>query len=294
MAGGMESARRAWRWTLAAAAVAGAGTLAGCQSNNAETAWQLIQQQQQEQALARQREDEAENRRKPAEPEMMLSMIAESQRQERYFASLAYIEAFQQKFGNDQRIAVLRAEALRQTGQTASSEQAYRALIGTAQAADGWHGLGLIAGSRGQFEQAADDFARAAKLAPMDPRILGDLGYARLRAGDPAGARVPLGQAAELAPESGKVLANLALLLLVEGEPVRAQNVMDRAKLGDEARSQVLRLAAEIRSQTAAPSGVVPAAGADTAATRVSRGEGIVMPVMSPLMDRLGNGPIVR
>ncbi|WZB77478.1 hypothetical protein WJ972_14235 [Achromobacter insuavis] len=161
-----------------AAAVAGAGTLAGCQSNNAETAWQLIQQQQQEQALARQREDEAENRRKPAEPEMMLSMIAESQRQERYFASLAYIEAFQQKFGNDQRVAVLRAEALRQTGQTASSEQAYRALIGTAQAADGWHGLGLIAGSRGQFEQAADDFARAAKLAPMDPRILGDLGYA--------------------------------------------------------------------------------------------------------------------
>ena len=295
MAGGMESARRAWRWTLVAAVVAGAGTLAGCQSNNAETAWQLIQQQQQEQALARQREDEAENRRKPAEPEMMLSMIAESQRQERYFASLAYIEAYQQKFGNDQRIAVLRAEALRQTGQTASSEQAYRALIGTAQAADGWHGLGLIAGSRGQFEQAADDFARAAKLAPMDPRILGDLGYARLRAGDPAGARVPLGQAAELAPESGKVLANLALLLLVEGEPVRAQHVMDRAKLGDEARGQVLRLASEIRSQSAAPRGVAPsAAAADPSATRVSRGEGIVMPVMSPLMDRLGNGPIMR
>ncbi|KAJ8134028.1 hypothetical protein OY671_012758, partial [Metschnikowia pulcherrima] len=89
------------------------------------------------QASARQREDEAENRRKPAEPEMMSSMIAESQRQERYFASSAYIEAFQQKFGNDQRIAVSRAEASRQTGQTASSEQAYRASIGTAQAADG-------------------------------------------------------------------------------------------------------------------------------------------------------------
>ncbi|MCH4590632.1 hypothetical protein L7A49_33170, partial [Achromobacter xylosoxidans] len=42
--------------------------------------------------------------------------------------------------------------------------------------------------------------------------------------------------AAELAPDSGKVLANLALLLLVEGEPARAQQVMDRAKLGDEAR----------------------------------------------------------
>ena len=118
----------------------------------------------------------------------MLSMIAEAQRQERYFASLAYIDAFQQQFGNDPRVGPMRAEALRQTGQTAASEQAYRALLGTPQAADGWHGLGLIAGARGQYAQAADDFSRAAKLAPTDPRILGDLGYARLRAGDPAGA----------------------------------------------------------------------------------------------------------
>lgn len=132
----------------------------------------------------------------------MLSMIAEAQRQERYFASLAYIDAFQQQFGNDPRVGPMRAEALRQTGQTAASEQAYRALLGTPQAADGWHGLGLIAGARGQYAQAADDFSRAAKLAPTDPRILGDLGYARLRAGDPAGARVPLGQAAELAPDN--------------------------------------------------------------------------------------------
>ena len=114
-------------------------------------------------------------------------------------------------------------------------------MLGTPQAADGWHGLGLIAGARGQYAQAADDFSRA--LAPTDPRILGDLGYARLRAGDPAGARVPLGQAAELAPDNPKVLANLALLLLVEGDAVKAQRVMDQARLGEEARAQVLRLA---------------------------------------------------
>jgi hypothetical protein len=67
---------------------------------------------------------------------------------------------------------------------------------------------------------------------------------------------------------------------------------MDRAKLGDEARSQVLRLASEIRSQAAAPVAAAPAA--DAASTRVSRGDSFVMPVMSPLMDRLGNGPIMR
>ncbi|MFF7399610.1 tetratricopeptide repeat protein [Achromobacter sp. NPDC008082] len=297
----MRRQEGALRWTLMAAAMAAVAGLAGCKSNSAETAWQLIQQQQQDQALARQKEEEADNKRRPKEPEMMLSLISEAQRQERYFASLAYIDAYQQKFGNDPRVAVLRAEALRQTGQVAMSEQAYRALLGTDQAADGWHGLGLIAGSRGQFDQAADDFARAAKLSPMDPRILGDLGYARLRAGDPSGARVPLGQAAELAPDNGKVLANLAVLLLVEGEPVRAQRLMDQARLGDEARGQVLRLASDIRSQRMLPpsasNGAVPAVSAvsaDSAATRVSSGGGIVMPMMSPMMEGLSNGPIVR
>lgn len=286
-----------------AAALAAVAGLAGCKSNGTETAWQLIQQQQQDQALARQKEDEAENKRRPKEPEMMLSLISEAQRQDRYFASLAYIDAYQQKFGNDPRVAVMRAEALRQTGQEVMSEQAYRALLSTDQAADGWHGLGLIAGSRGQFDQAADDFARAAKLSPMDPRILGDLGYARLRAGDPAGARVPLGQAAELSPDNGKVLANLAVLLLVEGEPVRAQRLMDQAQLGEEARGQVLRMASDIRSQrTLAPASAptsmstpTPAqASAEAPATRVSSGGGIIMPMMSPLMEGLNNGPIVR
>jgi Flp pilus assembly protein TadD len=261
MNGATESSSRAWRCVLVVTVLAAGAGLSGCKTNNAESAWQLIQQQQQEQALLRQKEDEAQSKSRPKEPEMMLSMIVEAQRQERYFASLAYIDGYQQKYGNDARVAVLRAEALRQTGQAALSEQAYRALTATDQAAEGWHGLGLIAGSRGQFDQAADYFSRAAKLAPMDARILGDLGYARLRAGDPAGARVPLGQAAELTPESGKVLANLA----------------------------VLRLAAEIRGQLA------PAAGASYApATRVSSGEQAVMPLMSPLMDGLGNGPIVR
>ncbi|MBB1593741.1 tetratricopeptide repeat protein [Achromobacter sp. UMC46] len=294
MAGATGSRQGALRWTLLAAAVAAAAGLSGCKTNSAETAWQLMQQQQQDQALARQKEDEAEGRRRPKEPEMMLSLISEAQRQERYFASLAYIEAYQQKFGNDSRLAVMRADALRQTGQTALSEQAYRALTSGDQAADGWHGLGLIAGGRGQFDQAVDYFSRAARLAPMNARFLGDLGYARLRAGDVDGARVPLGQAAELAPENGKVLANMAVLLLVEGDPAKAQNLMDRAQLGDDARGQVLRLASEIRSHRAPAPMPASAAVGGQAATRVSSGEGSVMPMMSPLMDGLGNGPIVR
>jgi len=279
--------RCAARLGLAAVAMAAmAAGLAGCKTNNVETAWQLIQQQQQEQALARQKEDAAQARRVADAPEMMLSMISETQRQGRYFASLAYIDAFQRQFGSDARVAAMRAEALRQTGQVEQSEQAYRALLGTPQAAQGWHGLGLIAGARGQYAQAADDLARAAQLSPMDPGILGDLGFARLRAGDPAGARVPLGQAAELAPDSAKAQANLAVLLLVEGETGRAQSLMARAQLSGEARLRVLSLAEEIRRQTAA----APSGGPVMAAGDPAPG----LPIMSPLMDRLGNGPIVR
>ncbi len=277
-------------------------SMSGCKSTP-ETAWQLMQQQQQEQALMRQSEDDADARRKPAEPELMLSVIREAQRQERYFASLAYIDAYQQKFGSNPRLALLRAQALQQTGQVDASERAYRALLGTDLAAQAWHGLGLIAGGQGQFDQAADNLSRAAKLAPTDAQILGDLGYARLRAGDAAGARVPLGQAAELAPESMKVLSNLAVLLLVEGNHAGAQRLMDQANLSPETRAQVLQLSSQIRGgaaastaktvavpATATPS-TVAAAGSVTA---VSSSDTMVMPVMRPLMDRFSNTPLIR
>ena len=154
---------------------------------------------------------------------------------------------------------------------------------GTPQAADGWHGLGLIAGARGQYAQAADDFARAASW--RRPRAFWATWATRAcgRAIPPAPGAA--GPAAELAPDNPQVLANLALLLLVEGDAVKAQRVMDQARLGEEARAQVLRLASEVRSQNAPPRWRrhalrTPAAGAAP-----------VSPVVGPMMDRLGNGP---
>ncbi|KAG1249991.1 hypothetical protein G6F66_015417 [Rhizopus arrhizus] len=79
MSGARRSRQGVVRWTLVAAVAATAAGLSGCKTNSAETAWQLMQQQQQEQAMARQKEDEAEGRRRPKEPEMILSLIAEAQ-----------------------------------------------------------------------------------------------------------------------------------------------------------------------------------------------------------------------
>ncbi|MCD0505570.1 tetratricopeptide repeat protein [Bordetella petrii] len=282
---------------LRLAAVLGTMLLAGCQGNKMESAWALIQQQQQEQALMRQSEDSADTRQEPTEPQLMLALIRENQVQGRYFASLAYIDAYRQRFGNSDQLDALQADALRRTGQEAQSEATYRKLLGGAQAAQGWHGLGLLAGARGDYAQAAQDLDRAVKLAPTDPQMLGDLGYARLRAGDSAGARVPLGMAAELDPGNTKILANMALLLLVEGNSLQAQHLMDRANLGQEARSQIFQMASQmqVRAHVPAPmAGTGRSDGTVRQVTQVSSGRDVVLPMLQPVMDRMINPPMVQ
>ncbi|MFJ0716106.1 tetratricopeptide repeat protein [Bordetella bronchiseptica] len=280
--------KRSHRLGLALAAAAPLLLLGGCQTSNVDTAMQLMQQQQQEQALAQQREDADERKRLAAKPELALSLIREAQREGRYFASLAYLDAYRQNFGDSPQVAVMRADALRMTGQIAQSESAYRALTGTDQAAAAWHGLGLLAGGRGDFDQAADYLARATRLRPTDANMLNDLGYALLRAGDPRGARLPLGQAAELAPANAKVLGNLALLLLVEGDYAGARQVMDRAALSPQASQRVQELASQARHAGVSAAAAVPVA---QAAGR----EAMVMPVLQrPVMDRFGNPPLLN
>jgi len=231
--------------------------LAACQSNgDGMSAWRVMQEQQAQQAALQQQERDDDRAQAKSQPQLMLSLIRETQAQGRHFASMAYIDAYIQQFGANPEVNLLRADALRLTGQRAESEQAYRALLGGAQQARAWHGLGLLAASQGNFTQATDDLGRAAQLMPTQADVLSDLGFARIRNGDIAGARVPLGQAAELAPGNAKALANLALLLTLEGEPARAQAIMDRAGLSAAAREQVGVLAREAqlrRTQAAIP-----------------------------------------
>jgi len=281
--------------------------LAAC-ANRADTAMKLIQQQQEEQAMLRQHEAEQERKNAPTKPELMRSMIREAQGQGRYFASLAYIDAYIAKFGHDGRIDAWRADALRLTGQTAQSEAAYRALLHTDQAPDAWHGLGLLAGARGDFSRAAEDLQRAAELSPTNALVLNDLGYARLRAGDVQGAALPLGKASELDSGNPKILANLALLLLVRGDAARADQVMVRAGLDAAARSEVYRLASEVpvrrppQGSSAAVAqraqdGVVRAVARSdgTSTDGVPAGDGFAMPLLQPRMEeRFGNKPLAR
>ncbi len=254
--------------------------LAGCQANSADTARQLMQQQAQEQAQARQQADEDE-RQRVSKPQVALSLIRKAQEDGRYFASLAYLDAYRQQYGDTPESAALRAEAQRKTGQDEASEQTYRGLVNGPQAALAWHGLGLLAGAHGDYAQAADDLGKAARLHPVDAEYLGDWGYALLRAGDTKAARVPLGQAAELAPDNQRILGNLVVLLLVEGDTASAEQVMDRAHLSAQAREQVLDLAARTKVAMAPPPPAVSAAPAAPAAVRAVAAIAPARPVVS-------------
>ncbi|WP_245964942.1 pilus assembly protein [Trinickia dinghuensis] len=181
----------------------------------------------------------AEKAPQPDTPGMYLALIDRMQRQGLYYASLAHIDAYEKQYGATPDSTLLRAQALRETGQPSASAQAYRALLTTPLAASGRHGLGLLAGARGDFGEAARELAQAAQLAPTDAATLSDLGYARLREGDIAGARVPLMQAAELDAHSARIQSNIVLLLLAQGHAKEARALMDEQQFAPAVRAAV-------------------------------------------------------
>lgn len=182
----------------------------------------------------------------PDTPGMYLGLIDRMQSQGLYFASLAHIDAYEKQYGVTPDTILLRADALRMTDQPEASASAYARLLQTPLAARGHRGLGLIAGASGDFGRAVDELQQAAQLAPTDASLLSDLGYARMRAGDISGARVPLMKAAELDQNNPKIASNIALYLLVDGEADRSQALMNQQKFSLDVRAAIRSEAAKI------------------------------------------------
>jgi Flp pilus assembly protein TadD len=187
----------------------------------------------------------------PDTPGMYRALIERMQAQGLFFASLAHIAQFENQYGASPESILLRARAQRETGQLDQSAEAYRGLINTPLAAPAWHGLGLIAGARSDYAGAATALAEAARRSPTDPMVLNDYGYALLRAGNVAAARLPFAQAAELDAANPKIIANLAVYLRVNGETARADAVMERGALAPATRAAVLKLSDRIRADIA-------------------------------------------
>jgi Flp pilus assembly protein TadD len=179
---------------------------------------------------------------------MYLDLIRQMQQQGAYYASLANIDAYRQRYGNSPELRRLQADAMRATGQADAAQQLYEALVHTDQAGAAWHGLGLIAAVQQRNDAAESALAKAVQIDPVNVDYLGDLGYQRLRAGDIPAAHQPLAEAAELSPGSTKAVSNLVLWMLLHGDYAQAAAAMQRANLPAAAREQVQRLATQLQS----------------------------------------------
>lgn len=215
----------------------------------------------------------------PDERKAYLEMIGQMQQQGAWFASLAHVDAFRQKYGNPPELRLLQAHALFQTGQVADAETAYRSVLGTPQAAAGWHGIGLIAAQQNRGTDAEQALAKAVQLDPLNAAFQSDLGFACLRNGHLDAARAPLAKAAELAPDDVKSVANLALWTLLDGDANKAEAMMLSANLPASTRNGVYQLARQLRTDHRT---VLPAP---------SPASGNVQPPGS-MLDRFTNPPL--
>ncbi|BCQ52609.1 tetratricopeptide repeat protein [Burkholderia gladioli] len=182
----------------------------------------------------------------PDTPGMYLSLIDRMQQQGLFYASLAHIDAYEKQYGVSPDTKLLRADALRATSQYDASEETYTQLLNTPLAARAYRGLGLIAGSRGDFTRAAKLLEQSSLLAPTDAATLSDLAYARMRAGDVAAARVPLMKAAELDQKNARIISNVALFLVATGHTQDAQGLMERQQIVPQVRNDILDDAARV------------------------------------------------
>lgn len=199
-----------------------------------------------------------------------LELIARMQQQGAWYASLAHVDAFRQRYGDRPALRLLQADALRETGQADAAIVLYRELSSGPQAAAAAHGLGLIAAHRDDDAGSEQSLARATQLEPLNTDYLGDLGYARLRAGQFDQAREPLAKALELSPGNAKATANLALWAVLRGDTATAERLAQQANLNEDSRRGIQQQAEQIRARLQQRQAA--AAAREMAATRAVAG----------------------
>lgn len=190
-----------------------------------------------------------------------LTLVRQMQGNGMWFASIAHIDALEQRWGVSNDTRLLRADALRQTDQAAASAALYEKLIDTPERAAAYRGLGLLAGAGNNYTRAAEMLERARQVQPTDGLLLSDLGYALLRAQRFDAARLPVLQAAQLLPTSAKVRSNLALYLFTQGQADQARQVMDEARFSASTREAIEQLALQLAPPRQTVSGLAMATG---------------------------------
>jgi Flp pilus assembly protein TadD len=181
------------------------------------------------------------------------ALVRQMQEKGMWYASLAHIDALEQRWGASDESRLLRAEALRHTEQFDAAARLYEQLTRTPLRAAAWRGLGLVAGTQGRYAEAVAHFERARQVNPTDGLLLSDLGFALIMDRRYDEARLPIMQAAQLLPTHPKVRSNMALYLLVQNRPEEAARFMNEAGLSPATREAIERLARGLGHGTAVP-----------------------------------------
>ena len=192
----------------------------------------------------------AEQANQPDTVQTYLDLITQMQQAGQWYASLAHADAFEKQHGVRPESTLLRADALRNTGQLGAAKSSYQSLLATSSKGRALRGLGLLYASQGQYGEAIAQLEQARQLNPIDASLLSDIAYAQMLNGNLPAARVPALQAAQLAPGNARVQLNLALYLLANGQQDDAQRLLQRlsqpqakgaAPLIDQQSTQMLR-----------------------------------------------------
>lgn len=226
--------------STAAVGASAAGTVANVLSSNSTSTASRLRAEMQSDMQAF---EETQLPRYEESQTAYLGVIAQMQKEGLWFASLAHIDALESQWEASDHSRVLRADALRQTGNQELSAALYRQLLGGKLAGRAWHGLGLLAAAQGQFDLAVSHLQAAQKISPTDALLLNDLGYALMHTARGAQAGLPLKQAAQLLPQNVRIQSNLALYLAVFGQPEDAVAWMQQTAMGPEQRMRVLERA---------------------------------------------------
>lgn len=176
-------------------------------------------------------------------PALYLELIQGMQQKGLHYAALAHLDAFEARWPGRPEAALLRANALRETGQPEAAKAIYQPLTNGSLAAGAYHGLGLIAVRAGDLAGGAAALGRAAALAPTDVAVLNDQGYTLLLLNDLAAAKLALFKAAELDAGNKRVGANLALYFYLDGQAEQARQVIQRYGLPARIQEEIRRKA---------------------------------------------------
>lgn len=162
--------------------------------------------------------------RPDATQELALSAADDLLADGRPHAALAHLEEMPAHLV---QVQARKAKVLRMLG-SAEAEPLYRGLLGGCMAAEGEHGLGQIAVTRGDNVQAQQHLQRAVKMSPTDEKIRNDLGVVYFKQGLLEKARFEFLTAIELKDSDRLAAVNLVSLLLYQDKFQQAADLVSR------------------------------------------------------------------